>query len=163
MFSSRKTHKPNTKKQESWPQSSSRSWSQETESQKQAHTPSPENDPHLDKPERKRKKLTSGKSETPKGPSKMTPKAEDKIAQEIGEDVIRKYQEEEDKQDHQSRSKKSKRILTMRLKRQPKRRNRKRSSRNKRRKRRKRKKPKNGKKERSEKLWRLSAGSSSNN
>ena len=38
----------------------------------------------------------------------MTPKAVDKIAQEIGEDVIQKFQEEEDKQDHQSQSKKSK-------------------------------------------------------
>ena len=67
MFSTRKTHKPTTKKQESQPQSSSCSQSQETESQKRAHTPSPENDPHLDKSEWKRKKLTSGKSKTPKG------------------------------------------------------------------------------------------------
>ena len=108
MFSARKTHKPTSKKRESWPQSSSRSWSQETESQKRAHTPFPENDPHPDKPEWKRKKPTSRKSETPKGPSKMTPKAVGKIAQEIGEDVVRKFQEEEDKQDHQSQSKKSK-------------------------------------------------------
>ena len=34
----------------------------------------------------------------PQGPSKMTPKAVDKIAQEIGKDVIQKFQEEEDKQ-----------------------------------------------------------------
>ena len=108
MFSAKKTHKPTTKKQESWPQSSSCSRSQETESHKRAHTPSPKNDPHLDKLELKRKKPTSGKSETPKGPSKMTPKAVDKIAQEIGKDVIWKFQEEEDKQDCQSRPKKSK-------------------------------------------------------
>ena len=108
MFSAKKTHKPTTKKQESWLQSSSCSWSQETESHKQAHTPSPGNDPHPDKPERKRKKPTSRKSETPKGPSKMTPKAVDKIAQEIGKDIIWKFQEEEDKQDRQSRPKKSK-------------------------------------------------------
>ena len=57
MFSARKTHKPTTKKQESRAQSSSRSWSHETDSQKWAHTPSPENDPHPDKPEWKKKKL----------------------------------------------------------------------------------------------------------
>ena len=38
----------------------------------------------------------------------MTPKAVDKITQEIYEDVIRKFQEEEDKQDCQSWQKKSK-------------------------------------------------------
>ena len=97
MFSARKTHKPTTKKQESWAQSSSCSWSRETESQKWAHTPSPENDPHLDKPEWKKKKPTSGKSGMPKGPSKATPKAVDKIAQEVGEDLVWKFQEEEDK------------------------------------------------------------------
>ena len=64
--------------------------------------------PHPDKPEQKKKKLTSRKSRTPKGPSKATPKAIDKIAQEVGEDLIRKFQEEEDKQEHRSRSKKSK-------------------------------------------------------
>ena len=108
MFSARKTHKPTTKKQESRTQSSSCSRSCETESQKQAHTPSPENDPHPDKLERKKKKPTSGKSETPKGPSKVTPKAVDKIAQEVGKDLVQKFQEEEDKQEHRSRSKKSK-------------------------------------------------------
>ena len=108
MFSARKTHKPTTKKQESWAQSSSRSQSHKTESQKRAHTPSPENNPHPDKPEWKKKKLTSGKSEMPKGPSKATPKMVDKIAQEVGEDLVRKFQEDEDKQEHQSRSKKSK-------------------------------------------------------
>ena len=108
MFSARKTHKPTTKKQESWAQSSSCSWSRKTELQKRAHTPSPENDPHPDKSERKKKKSTSGKSETPKGPSKVTPKVVDKIAQEVGEDLVQKFQEEEDKQEHQSRSKKSK-------------------------------------------------------
>ena len=36
----------------------------------------------------------------PKGPSKATPKAIDKIAQEVGEDLIQKFQEEEDKQEH---------------------------------------------------------------
>ena len=109
MFSARKTNKPSTKKQESRPQSSSCSRSCETELQKQAHTRSPENDPHPDKLKWKKKKLTSGKSETPKGPSKMTSKAVDKIAQEVGEDVVWKFQEEEEKQDCQSQSKKSKR------------------------------------------------------
>ena len=108
MFSARKTHKPTTKKQESWAQSSSRSQSRETELQKWAHTPSPENDPHPDKPERKKKKPTSEKSGMPKGPSKATPKAVDKIAQEVGEDLVWKFQEEEDKQEHRSRLKKSK-------------------------------------------------------
>ena len=108
MFSARKTHKPTTKKQESQAQSSSCSWSCETESQKRAHTPSPENDPHPDKLEWKKKKRTSGKSETPKGPSKATPKGVDKITQEFGEDLVRKFQEEEEKQEHQSWSKKSK-------------------------------------------------------
>ena len=108
MFSARKTHKPTTKKQQSRAQSSSRSQSRETDSQKRAHTPSPENDPHPDKLERKKKKPTSVKSGMPKGPSKATPKAIDKIAQEVGEDLIRKFQEEEDKQEHRSWSKKSK-------------------------------------------------------
>ena len=108
MFSARKTHKPTTKKQESRAQSSSCSQSLETELQKWAHTPSLENDPHPDKPEWKKKKSTSGKSEMPKGPSKVTPKAVDKIAQEVGEDLVQKFQEEEDKQEHQSQSKKSK-------------------------------------------------------
>ena len=44
----------------------------------------------------------------PKGPSKVTPKVVDKIAQEVGKDLVRKFQEEEDKQEHRSRSKKSK-------------------------------------------------------
>ena len=100
MFSARKTHKPTTKKQESQAQSSSCSQSRKTESQKRAHTPSLENDPHPDKPEWKKKKPTSRKSEMPKGPSKATPKAVDKIAQEVGEDLVRKFQEEEDKQEH---------------------------------------------------------------
>ena len=108
MFSARKTHKPATKKQESQAQSSSCSWSHETDSQKWAHTPSPENDPHPDKPEQKKKKPTSGRSGMPKGPSKATPKVIDKIAQEVGEDLIQKFQEEEDKQEHRSWSKKSK-------------------------------------------------------
>ena len=108
MFSTRKTHKPTTKKQESWAQSSSCSRSRKTESQKWAHTPSPENGPHPDKLEQKKKKLTSGKRGMPKGPSKATPKVVDKIAQEVGEDLVRKFQEEEDKQEHRSRSKKSK-------------------------------------------------------
>ena len=108
MFSARKTHKPTTKKQESRVQSSSRSQFCETDSQKRAHTPSLENNLHPDKLEWKKKKLTSGKSRTLKGPSKATPKAIDKIAQEVGEDLIRKYQEEEDKQEHRSQSKKSK-------------------------------------------------------
>ena len=67
MFSARKTHKPTTKKQESRAQSSSCSQSCETESQKRAHTPSPENDAHPDKPERKKKKLTSGKTQDAQG------------------------------------------------------------------------------------------------
>ena len=108
MFSARKTHKPITKKQESRAQSSSHSQSHKTEWQKRAHTPSPENDPHPDKPEQKKKKLTSGKSGMPKGPYKVTPKAVDKIAQEVGKDLVRKFQEEEDKQEHWSQSKKSK-------------------------------------------------------
>ena len=108
MFSARKTHKPTTKKRESRAQSSSHNWSRKTDSQKWAHTPSSENDPHPDKPERKKKKPTSGKSGTPKGPSKATPKVIYKIAQEVGKDLVRKFQEEEDKQEHRSRLKKSK-------------------------------------------------------
>ena len=108
MFSARKAHKPTTKKQESRVHSSSHSRSRKTDSQKWAHTPSLENDPHPDKPERKKKKSISRKSGMPKGPSKATPKAMDKIAQEVGEDLIRKFQEEEDKQEHRSQSKKSK-------------------------------------------------------
>ena len=54
MFNARETHKPTTKKQESRAQSSSHSQSHETESQKRAHTPSPENDPHPDKLDRKK-------------------------------------------------------------------------------------------------------------
>ena len=100
MFSARKTHKPTNKKQESRAQSSNCNRSHETDSQKRAHTPSLENNPHPDKPEWKKKKLTSGKSRMPKDPSKATPKAVDKIAQEVGEDLVRNFQEEEDKQEH---------------------------------------------------------------
>ena len=74
MFSARKTHNPTTKKQESWAQSSSCSQSCKTELQKRAHTPSPENDPHPDKPERKKKKLTSGKGEMPRVLPKQLPR-----------------------------------------------------------------------------------------
>ena len=87
MFGTRKTHKPTTKKQQPRGQSSSRSRFRETESQK---------------------KPTSGKSGMPKGPFKVTPKAVDKLAQEVGEDLVWKFQEEEGKQEHQPRSKKSK-------------------------------------------------------
>ena len=38
----------------------------------------------------------------------MTPKVVDKIAQEVGKDLVQKFQEKEDKQEHQSQSKKSK-------------------------------------------------------
>ena len=152
MFSARKTHKPTTKKQESRAQSSSRSQSCETESQKWAHTPSPENDPHPDKPDWKKKKATSRKSETPKGPSKVTPKAVDKIAQEVGEDIVWKFQEEEDQQERQSRSKKSKKDSDWKKEQEEEYQRQK-----------KKKKKKKRKKERSKKLRRLSAGSSSNN
>ena len=161
MFSAKKTYKPTTKKQESRPQSSSCSQSWETEAQKRAHTPSPENDSHPDKPERKRKKPTSGKSETPKGPSKTTPKVVDKIAQEIGQDIVRKFQEEEDKQDRQSRPKKSKKNSDWEAKEAAQKKEQEEEHR--RQKKKKKKKPENGKKERSEKLRRQSNGPKSNN
>ena len=54
------------------------------------------------------KEIDFRESETPKGPSKATPKVVDKIAQEVGKDLVWKFEEEEDKQEHQSQSKESK-------------------------------------------------------
>ena len=107
MFSAKKAYKPVKKKQESRAQSSSCSWSRETEPHKQTLMPSPENEPNPDKPERKKKKPSSRKSRTPKGPSNPNPKLVDKMAQQIGEDLIRNFQGK-DKEDRQSRPKKSK-------------------------------------------------------
>ena len=69
--------------------------------------PSPENEPNLDKPERKKKKSSSGKSGTPKGVQTPNPEAIDKMAQDIGEELIWGLQEK-DSQDCWSRSKKTK-------------------------------------------------------
>ena len=88
MFSAKKTYEPVKIKQESRAQSSSRSWSPEMEPHKRTLTPSPENKPNPDKPEWKKKKPSSGKSGTPKGPSNPNPKVVDKMAQQIGKDLI---------------------------------------------------------------------------
>ena len=69
--------------------------------------PSPENEPNPDKLERKKKKSSSGKSGTLKGVLTPNPKAIDKMAQDIGEELIQGL-EEKDGQDRQSRSKKTK-------------------------------------------------------
>ena len=69
--------------------------------------PSPENEPNPDKPERKKRKSSSGKSGTLKGASNPNPGVIDKMAQDIGEALVRDFQEK-DGQDHWSRSKKTK-------------------------------------------------------
>ena len=69
--------------------------------------PSPENEPNLDKLERKKKKSSSGKSGTPKGVPTPNPGVINKMAQDIGEELIRDLQEK-DGQDRRSRSKKTK-------------------------------------------------------
>ena len=107
MFSAKKTYKPVKKKQESQAQSSSHSQSREMELHKRTLMPSPENEPNPDKLEWKKKKPSSGKSWTPKGPSNPNPEVVDKMAQQIGEDLIWNFQEK-DKEDCQSRPKKSK-------------------------------------------------------
>ena len=96
----KKAYKLPLKRPESRPQSSSCSQSWDTDSQKRPHTPSPENEPNPDKPDQKKKKPTSNIGETPKSHSKSASKPEsagDKIAWEIGEDLVRKFREEEDK------------------------------------------------------------------
>ena len=69
--------------------------------------PSLENEPNPDKPEWKKKKPSSGKSGTPKGPSNLNPGVVDKMAQQVGEDLVWKLQEKDD-QDRQSWPKKPK-------------------------------------------------------
>ena len=69
--------------------------------------PSPENESNPDKPERKKKKRSSGKSGTPRGASNPNPGVINKMAQKIGEDLIQDLQEKDD-QDCQSRPKKTK-------------------------------------------------------
>ena len=69
--------------------------------------PSPENEPNPDKLEQKEKKSSSRKSGAPKGVPIPNPKAIDKMAQDISEELVRDFQEK-DGQDRQSRSKKTK-------------------------------------------------------
>ena len=107
MFSAKKTCKPVKKKQELHAQSSSCSQSWESEPHKRTLMPSLENEPNPDKPERKKKKPSSGKSGTPKGPSHLNPEVVDKMAQQVGEDLIQNLQEK-DNQDRQSWPKKPK-------------------------------------------------------
>ena len=107
MFSPGGTLQPIERKPESRAQSNSRTQSQESEPHKQTLTPSPENEPNLDKPEQKKKKSSSGKSGTPKGVPTPNPEAIDKMAQDIGEELIQDLQEK-DNQDCRSRSKKTK-------------------------------------------------------
>ena len=107
MFSPGGTLQPIKRKPESRAQSNSRSQSRESEPHKQTLTPSPENEPNLDKPEQKKKKSSSRKSGTPKGVPIPNPKAIDKMAQDIGEELIWSFQEK-DGQDCQSWSKKTK-------------------------------------------------------
>ena len=107
MFSPGGTLQPIERKPESQAQSNSRSWSRESEPHKRTLTPSPENEPNPDKPERKKKKSSSGKSGTPKGVPTPNPEAIDKMAQDIGEELIRDLQGKDD-QDRRSQSKKTK-------------------------------------------------------
>ena len=99
--------KPVKRKPESWAQSNSHSWSRELEPHKRALMPSPENQPNPDKLEWKKKKSSSGKSGILKGASNPDPGVVNKMAQQIGEDLIWDLQEKDD-QDRQSRPKKTK-------------------------------------------------------
>ena len=107
MFSPGGTLQPIKRKPESRAQSNSHSQSRESEPHKLTLMPSPENEPNPDKPEQKKKKLSSGKSGTPKGVPIPNPEAIDKMAQDIGEELIQSFQEK-DSQDHRSQSKKTK-------------------------------------------------------
>ena len=107
MFSPGGTLQPIKRKPESRAQSNSHSQSQESEPHKRTLMPSPENEPNPDKLEQKKKKLSSGKSGTPKGVPVPNPGAIDKMAQDIGEELIRGLQKK-DSQDRRSPSKKTK-------------------------------------------------------
>ena len=94
MFMAKKECPGSSKRPKSWPSSSTCSRSQETENQKQCHVLSLENAPNSDKLERKKKK-----SDPKETPSKTTPKKEstqDKATQQIGEEVVHKFWEEEE-------------------------------------------------------------------
>ena len=69
--------------------------------------PSPENEQNPDKPDQKKKKSFSGKGGAMKGAPIPNPGAIDKMAQDIGEELIRDFQEK-DGQDRWSWSKKTK-------------------------------------------------------
>ena len=69
--------------------------------------PSPENQPNPDKLEQMKKKSSSKKSGTPRGASNPNPEVVDKMAQQIGKDLIRDLKEKDD-QDRQSWPKKTK-------------------------------------------------------
>ena len=107
MFSPGDTLQPIKRKPESRAQSNSCSRSRESEPHKQTLMPSPENEPNLDKPEQKKKKSSSGKSGTPKGVPIPNREAIDKMAQDIGQELVRDFQEK-NSQDRRSRSKKMK-------------------------------------------------------
>ena len=90
--------------------SSSQSRSRETENQKRRHIASPENMPNPDEPDRKKKK--SDHKETPykshlRGDSRVE-SAQDKVAQRLGEEMVQKYQAEEEGMERLFRPKKSK-------------------------------------------------------
>ena len=74
--------------------------------EKQTLTPSPENESNPDKLERKKKKSSSGKGGTLKGALIPNPRAIDRMAQDISEELIWDFQEK-DAQDCQSWSKKT--------------------------------------------------------
>ena len=89
--------------------SSSQSRSRETENQKRRHVASPENMPNPDKQDRKKKsdhKETPSKSH-PRGDSRVE-SAQDKVARRLGEEMVQKYQAEEEGMERLSRPKKSK-------------------------------------------------------
>ena len=84
--------------------------SRETENQKRCHVASPESMPNLDKPDWKKKK-----SECEENPSKSHPKgdddeesAQDKLTHRLGEELVQKYQADEEEKERQSQSKKPK-------------------------------------------------------
>ena len=105
-FMAKKECPSSSKRPQSRPSSNSYSRSRETENQKRRHVPSPENDPNSDKPDWKKKK--SDWKETPSKTTSKKESAQEKLPRQVREEVVHKFQEEEENRERESRPKKHK-------------------------------------------------------
>ena len=106
MFTAKEEYPGSSKRPQSQPSSNTHSRSRETENQKRCHVPSLESDPNPDKPDRKKKKPDH--KETPSKTTSKKESAQDKITQQVGEEVVHKFQEEEENRERELRPKKTK-------------------------------------------------------